>query len=434
MKEACGDVYDTRSIVRDGRRAARVTALPRSVGRYELLEEIGWGSTAVVYRARQIDLRRDVAVKELVSLRAPDPTLAQRFVSEARLAASLCHANVVTVFDLFEHAGIPYIAIEHLPHGSLRRYMRCLTLAHAARVFEGVLAGLAQAEVERIVHRDLKPENLLATGDGQVKIADFGTAKACGEAHREAPITATGMTIGTLAYMAPEQAMGDAIGPWTDLYALGVIAFEIFTGRVPFAATADPSAVMWRHILDPIPPVRSLNPEVPAGVSQWIERLLVKDPVARTACAATAWAELEDTIVELLGPCWRPQVPFTECGQTGPGPRPVGPVAAKPPSGERPASAMTNAAIDGSPGPTVRVVVRSAPNACSARSSCSAESPGCVAGVPDPDVRASPTRSPAPLRDGVPTAPRSPRQVAIPGIALLSYRAGRRDRDARWRE
>ena len=296
--------------------------LPRSIGRYELLEEIGWGATAVVYRALQIDLRRLVAVKELASLRAPDPALAQRFVAEARLAGSLSHPNIVTVFDLFEHAGVPYIAMEHLPRGSLRRYMRAVTLAQAARVFEGVLAGLAHAEAERIVHRDLKPENLLVTKDGQIKIADFGIAKACGVARRDVPITATGTTIGTLAYMAPEQAWGGPLGPWTDLYALGVIAFELFTGRVPFAATHDPSAVMSSLINDPIPPVDSVVATVPAGVSQWIERLLVKDPIMRTACAASAWAELEETVIELLGARWRHEAALTAWGEEGPGRQP----------------------------------------------------------------------------------------------------------------
>jgi len=285
--------------------------LPRAVGRYELLEEIGAGATAVVYRALQIDLRRLVALKELDSLCAPDPALAQRFFAEARLAGALSHPNIVTVFDLLEHAGVPYIAMEYLPRGSLRRYMRGITLAQAVGVFEGLLAALAHAEAERIVHRDLKPENLLVSKNGQIKIADFGIAKACGDAHREVPITAIGTTVGTLAYMAPEQAMGDPLGPWTDLYALGIIAFELFTGRVPFAATRDPREVMWSHMYDPIPPVSSLQADVPAGVSQWIEGLLVKDPTKRTACAATAWAELEETVIKLLGARWRHDAALT---------------------------------------------------------------------------------------------------------------------------
>jgi len=339
--------------------------LPRGVGRYELLEEIGWGATAVVYRALQIDLRRLVAVKELVSLRAPDPALAQRFVAEARFAGALNHPNIVTVFDLLEHAGVPYIAMEYLPRGSLRRYMRGITLAQAVGVFEGLLAALAHAEAERIVHRDLKPENLLVTKDGQIKIADFGIAKACGDAHREAPITVAGTTIGTLAYMAPEQAMGDPLGPWTDLYALGVIAFELFTGRMPFAATHDPSAVMWSHINDPIPPVSSLEADVPAGVSQWIERLLVKDPTKRTACAATAWAELEETVIELLGARWRHEAALTECGRTRPHATAASSVSPTPPSGDLPDSSAIDVA-SGPPGPTVRVAVRSAGDAASA--------------------------------------------------------------------
>lgn len=306
----------------------------RSVGRYELLEQIGRGGMGIVYLARQTDLGRLVAVKELGAFDSPDPIAAQRFLHEARLAGSLSHPNVVTVHDFFEHAGRPYIAMEYLPRGSLRRYMRGLTLAQAAGVFEGLLAGLAYAEEEGIVHRDLKPENLLLSKGASIKIADFGIAKASHEIAGASHTTISGTTLGTPTYMAPEQAVGEQIGPWTDLYAIGVIAFELFAGRVPFVGTD--MAVMVRHLHDPVPPISSLNAGVHADIADWIGRLLIKDPAQRTSSAALAWDELEGIVIELLGARWRRHAQLFESADSPRGEvRAATPVAA-PRSIERP--------------------------------------------------------------------------------------------------
>jgi serine/threonine protein kinase len=193
------------------------------VGRYEVLHEIGRGGMAIVYVARQPDLDRQAALKELSRFHAGSPEFAHRFLRESRLAGSLNHANVVTVYEYFEDSGIPYIAMEYVRQGSLRPYIGRISLAQTGGVLEGVLAGLAHAESFRIVHRDLKPENIMVTADGRVKIADFGIAKAT-ESAGTAFMTKTGMTVGTPSYMAPEQAMAGEIGPWTDLYSVGVLA------------------------------------------------------------------------------------------------------------------------------------------------------------------------------------------------------------------
>src|SRR5687768_11846995 len=134
----------------------------KTVGRYELLREIGRGGMAKVYLARQPDLDRFVALKEL-AFEADDPSLARRFLRESRLAGSLSHPNIVMVFDYFEHDGTPYIAMEYVERGSLRPYVQHLSLAQIGGVLEGLLAGLAHAEANEIVHRDLKPENLMVT-------------------------------------------------------------------------------------------------------------------------------------------------------------------------------------------------------------------------------------------------------------------------------
>ena len=210
------------------------------------------------YLARQPDLERFVALKELRALHDDDPSYAHRFLREARLAGSLTDPNVVTVYDYFEHDGTPYLAMEYLERGSLRPFVGQLNLAQVSGVLEGVLAGLTAAERQDIVHRDLKPENVLVTGDGRVKIADFGIAKATTALGTGAFQTATGMTVGTPAYIAPEQAMAEAIGPWTDLYSVGCIAYELFTGKRPFHDVETPVAILMRHVTHAIPPVTSI--------------------------------------------------------------------------------------------------------------------------------------------------------------------------------
>jgi len=196
----------------------------KTVGRYEILREVGRGGMAMVYLARQTDLDRFVALKELGAFHASDPSFAQRFLRESRVAGSLSHPNIVTVHDYFEHEGTPYIAMEYVERGSLRPHIGRMTLAQIGGVLEGLLAGLTNAEANGIVHRDLKPENLMVTSDGRVKIADFGIAKATTAVNAGSFKTATGMMVGTPSYMAPEQAPAGQVGPYTDLYALGVMS------------------------------------------------------------------------------------------------------------------------------------------------------------------------------------------------------------------
>ena len=277
----------------------------RVVGRYEILREIGQGGMATVHLARQIDLDRLVALKELRALRNDDPTLVRRFLREARLAGSLTHPNIVTVHDYFEEGGAPHIAMEYMAGGSLRPYVGRLSPAHVGRMIEGLLAGLAEAERHDIVHRDIKPENLLVTTDGGVKIADFGIAKATKVLEGSVLLTATGMTVGTPSYIAPEQAMARELGPWTDLYAVGVTTFELFAGRTPFSDTQEPMAIVLRQINEPIPPLTDFVPNADAWLTKWIQWLVAKDPALRPQSAREAWDGLEEVLIRLLGPRWR---------------------------------------------------------------------------------------------------------------------------------
>ncbi len=272
------------------------------VGSYEVVRVLARGGMAVVYLAVQPTLDRQVALKRL-QLETTDPTLAQRFVREAKLAAGLDHPNVVTLFDFFEHGGVPYIAMEYVSGGSLRRLVGHLSLPQVFGVLEGVLAGLSHAETRGIAHRDLKPENVLLTRAGGVKIADFGIARAYNALTPS--LTQTDSAIGTPSYMAPEQVTGEPLGPYTDLYALGVIAYELLSGHPPFNTGTPPVAVLYRHVHTPPPPLAELAPDTPKPVCEWAEWLLEKAPEERPASAAAASQALEEIAVEALGPYWR---------------------------------------------------------------------------------------------------------------------------------
>jgi serine/threonine protein kinase len=308
----------------------------RTVGRYEVIEELGRGGMATVFLARQSDLDRLVALKELSAFRQADPSFTQRFLRESRLAGSLSHPNIVTVHDYFEYDQVPYIAMEYVECGSLRPHIGHVSLTQVAGILEGMLSALDYAERHAIVHRDLKPENVMVTAGGQVKITDFGIAKATGSARTSSLLTDAGTTVGTPNYMAPEQAMGRDIGPWTDLYSIGVMAFEFFVGHVPFSDTEEPMAILMRQVSDPIPPASSVNPEVHPAISDWIERLLVKKPEERTQSAAEAWHDFEEIVLELVGPRWRRSARLLEPSQRAPdtpaGPHTTAPTrAAQPP-------------------------------------------------------------------------------------------------------
>jgi len=276
-----------------------------SLDRYEIVREIGRGANAVVYLARHSALDKLVALKELVRIEVGDETAATRFLREAQLAARLTHPNIVTVYDYFEHDGTPYIAMEHLERGSLRPFVGRLTLAEIFNVLEGLLAALACAERHGVVHRDLKPENLMVTDDGEIKIADFGIAKATAATTN---LTRTGLVVGAPAYMAPEQASGKETGSAADLYSAGIIAYELVTGTVPYSG-ADPVSILWRHVHEPLPALSLRKPDVDSRLARWIERLLEKDPSRRPAAreALDELRAIRDEVLERPRPVLPPR-------------------------------------------------------------------------------------------------------------------------------
>ena len=268
-----------------------------------------------MHLARQPALDREVALKELHSAHVRDAAFAHRFLNESRVAGALNHPSVVSVIEYFEHEGVPFIAMEYLERGSLRPLVGQLTLAQVAGVLDSVLGGLAEAAAQGIVHRDLKPENVLVTADGHAKVADFGIAKAIGQVCMTDFRTATGQIVGTPAYMAPEQISGGEITPQVDLYATGLIAYELLAGRHPFDGTDAPMALLMRHVNDDPPPLASVRPDLPPGVVAWVHAMLAKDPAARPAGAAHAWDRLEGVVSDALGPRWRRAALLTELGR-----------------------------------------------------------------------------------------------------------------------
>lgn len=260
--------------------------------RYRLVEWLGKGGTAVVYRAYDEVLQRDVAIKFLAPTTLADETRRKRFLREARATARLVHPHIMTIYDVGQESGWLYLALELIPGQTLRlmldRQPGALPIPTARQIVQHILAALAYAHARGIIHRDIKPENVMVTPDGQSKVMDFGLALP----QDEARLTREGAIMGTILYLAPELLQGQPATTQTDLYAIGVVFFELLTGRPPFADQSAPG-VMLPHILQTPPPPPSLaNPRVPAALDELVLALLAKEPALRPASAAATLALL----------------------------------------------------------------------------------------------------------------------------------------------
>jgi serine/threonine protein kinase len=254
----------------------------RRIASYELLEPIGHGGMAIVYKARQERLDRTVAVKILSENLAASSEFMERFRREARTAANLRHPNVITVHDFGEDdRGVPYLVLEYIEGPTLADLMDAgLDDERIPGLLDQVAAGLDYAHAHGVIHRDIKPGNVLLTEDGRAVLADFGLAWLLEGAH----LTLTGGVIGTPEYMSPEQAAGEPIDHRSDVYALGVVLFEMLVGERPFIADT-PIGVLLKHLQDPAPSVLIARPELPPAVAQVLDKALVKDPNARYSSA-----------------------------------------------------------------------------------------------------------------------------------------------------
>lgn len=254
-------------------------AAPRTVAeRYQLDSILGHGGMGDVWLGHDQRLGRDVAVKFLRPDLAADPELRGRFEHEARAAARLTHPNIVAVFDSGEDGGEPFIIMERLPGHTVADEVRRgpLDIGRVERWAAEALSALSAAHTAGILHRDIKPSNLLLTATDSIKIADFGIAKAA----EGNDATATGMVLGTAAYLAPERVTGQPATPASDQYALGVVLYEVLTGQCPFQGD-NPLAVMHAVHAGQATPIRELRPDVPVALAALVERAMAPDPVQR---------------------------------------------------------------------------------------------------------------------------------------------------------
>jgi len=265
--------------------------MQQSLGKYQLGELLGQGGMGAVYRSFHPVLNRPIAIKVMLANVAGDPQAHQRFLREAQVVAVLSHPNIVNIFDVDVQNGQPYIVMDFAEGGSLAARLRAgpIALDETLRLAIPLADALAYAHGQGLIHRDLKPANVLLRPDGSPVLADFGLARPA-VADSAAQITATGAVLGTLAYMAPEQFSGRPADTRADIYAFGVMLYEMLTGRVPF--DGDSAQIMYGHLQQPPPPPRRLNPAVPDAVEQLILRMLEKNPDLRPQSAAEVAAAL----------------------------------------------------------------------------------------------------------------------------------------------
>lgn len=259
--------------------------------RYKILDKVGEGGMALVYKAKDTLLGRLVAIKVLREQYAGDREFVERFRREAQSAASLSHANVVNIYDVGQENGIDYIVMEYVEGRNLKDIIRkqgALPIPVAVDIARQVALALDHAHRHRLVHRDIKPHNILITEDNQVKVTDFGIALAASYSQ----LTQSGFVVGTAHYVSPEQAKGGMATAQSDLYSLGVVLYEMLTGRVPFTGDT-PVAVALQHVQEPIRPPRALNPEIPYELNRIVLKALAKEPKDRYQTAAEMVADLE---------------------------------------------------------------------------------------------------------------------------------------------
>lgn len=269
-------------------------------GRYEVLEKVGGGGMALVYKARDTFLNRTVAVKLLRPQYAEDEEFLGRFRREAQSAARLSHPNVVNVYDVGQEGSSHYIVMEFIEGSTLKQLVKNngpLSSGLAARIAYQIAEALDHAHRNKVVHRDIKPHNILVMPSGRVKVTDFGIARAV----TDTTLTNTGNIIGSVHYFSPEQARGGFTGEKSDLYSLGVVLYEMLTGSVPFKGDS-PFSIAIKHLQEDVKPPGRLRSGIPQELESIVMRALEKDPLKRYRSASEMTKDLGKYLKELGEP------------------------------------------------------------------------------------------------------------------------------------
>ncbi len=279
-------------------------ALAEALPAYEIGEEIGRGSWGVVFAGRHRRLDRSVAIKQLTIGLAVDPEARARFLAEAKILASFDHSHIVPLHDFVEHEDVCLLVMERLRGGTLRSRVRMSPLSAPAACGAAVaLAGaLGYAHARGVLHRDVKPENLLFSSDGVLKVTDFGIAKVL-----SGPGTMYSTLVGVLGtpfYLAPEQAQSGELSPATDVYAAGIVLYELLAGRLPFPETSDPIVAIYQHVHEQPRPLIDVAPRVPVELAVVVDRAIARTPSDRFASAEAFGIAVATAAASAWGPDW----------------------------------------------------------------------------------------------------------------------------------
>lgn len=269
-------------------------------GRYEVREEVGKGGMALVYKAWCNLLNRYVAIKVLKEEFKDDKEFVHRFNVEAQAAARISNPHVVSIYDVGYQSGFYYIVMEYIEGITLKEYIAendRLSWREAVSFAAQIAEGLEAAHKNHVIHRDIKPQNIIMTPEGVLKVTDFGIARA---SNSQATMTMANTAIGTVHYLSPEQARGGYTDSRTDIYSLGVVLYEMLTGKLPFTDES-PVAVAIKHIQEEPTPIRELNPKIPASVERVTMRAMNKDPEKRYATAGEFVKELRQVLIDPYG-------------------------------------------------------------------------------------------------------------------------------------
>lgn len=268
------------------------------LGKYQIQASLGKGGMGMVYIGYDPQLDRQVAIKVLAPHLVWEEGFVERFLREARAAARIKHANIVTVFDVGQEQDHLYFVMEYLEGQTLAAYIRqrgALPIDEVLSILHPLADALDYAHQHGLVHRDIKPGNIMIGNGLRVTLTDFGIARAA----EETRLTTTGTLMGTPEYMSPEQAWGEEVGHKTDLYSLAIVAYEMLSGRVPFSGTT-PHAVLYKQIHEPPPPIRDSRPDLPEGVEAVLTRALDKTPEKRYGTTQAFVDELEAALTSRL--------------------------------------------------------------------------------------------------------------------------------------